>query len=304
MVETEALHTPMPFVVGVARSGTTLLRLMLDAHPQLAIPHETHFVPAVLREPGASHESFFRRLIEFPTWKDLGTPADRLWEELCRREPFDVRDGLRAFYRLYAGLRGKSRWGDKTPPYCRHIETIRQALPEARFIHIVRDGRDVAVSLRPLWFSPGESMEALAAQWVADITEARRQGQGKPFYLEVRYEDLVAGSRRKLQRICDFIDLPYDSAMAAYHRTARHRLDEVETHRSPEGRVIITKSERLYLHRFTSQPPQPSRIGRWRTELTREMVAAWEAVGGDLLEELGYERGHRRSRRWLPWRRG
>lgn len=286
----------MPFVVGVARSGTTLLRLMLDAHPELAIPHETHFIPAVLREPQAGREDFFRKLTEFPTWEDLKTPAERFRQELLRLEPFDVRDGLRAFYRLYAGLRGKSRWGDKSPPYLRHIAAIHEGLPEARFIHILRDGRDVAVSLRPLWFSPGESMEALATHWVEQIREARRQGQGTAFYLEVRYEDLLARPVRELHRICRFLDLPYDDRMMAYHETAHLRLDEVETRRDAEGRILITKEERKHLHRFTSLPPQSSRIGRWRTELTPESVAAYEAVAGDLLEELGYPRARR------PWR--
>ncbi len=70
-----------------------------------------------------------------------------------------------------------------------------------------------------------------------------------------------------------------------------------------DGQVIITKEERKHLHRFTSLPPQSSRVGRWRSEMSREMLAAYEEIAGDLLEELGYERGHRR-RRWLPWRRG
>ncbi|HSF41091.1 MAG TPA: sulfotransferase [Thermoanaerobaculia bacterium] len=287
----------MPFVVGVARSGTTLLRLMLDAHPELAIPHETHFIPAVLREPQAGRESFFRRLTEFPTWQDLKTPADRFWEELCRVEPFDVQGGLRAFYRLYAGLRGKSRWGDKSPPYCLHIRTIHDGLPEARFIHILRDGRDVALSLRHLWFSPGTDMEALATQWVQHITLARQQGQGNPFYLEVRYEDLVRNPVRELQRICGFAGLEYEPGMERYHETARFRLEEVETRHDADGRVVITKDERLRLHRFTSLPPQSSRIGRWRTEMTREMLAAYEEIAGDLLADLGYERGSRRKRR-------
>lgn len=295
----------MPFVVGVPRSGTTLLRLMLDAHPELAIPHETHFIPAVLREPQAGREEFFRKLTEFPTWQDLKTPAERFWQELLRLEPFDVRDGLRAFYRLYAGLRGKSRWGDKSPPYAQHIAAIHEGLPEARFIHILRDGRDVAVSLQPLWFSPGESMEALATQWVEQIREARRQGQGTAFYMEVRYEDLLAHPVRELHRICRFLDLPYDARMTAYHETAHLRLDEVETRRDGEGKVIITKEERKELHRLTSQPPQPSRIGRWRTELAPERIAAYEAVAGDLLDELGYRRVRRswlrarRARRWF-----
>jgi hypothetical protein len=290
----------MPFVVGVPRSGTTLLRLMLDAHPELAIPHETHFIPAVLREPQAGREDFFRKLTEFPTWQDLKTPAERFWQELLRLEPFDVRDGLRAFYRLYAGLRSKSRWGDKSPPYAQHIAAIHEGLPEARFIHILRDGRDVAVSLQPLWFSPGESMEALATQWVEQIQEARRQGQGTAFYMEIRYEDLLAHPVRELHRICHYLDLPYDTRMTAYHETAHLRLDEVETRRDGEGKIIITKEERKELHRLTSQPPQLSRIGRWRTELTRERVASYEAVAGDLLEELGYRRARRRWFWFLP----
>lgn len=300
---------PMPFVVGVARSGTTLLRLMLDAHPELAIPHETHFLPAALQEPAASRERFFELVTEFPTWQDLKTPAELFHEELLRVEPFDVRDGLRAFYRLYARSRGKSRWGDKTPTYTQHIRAIHEALPEARFIHILRDGRDVAVSLRPLWFSPGQSMEELAGYWVRRITEARDQAQGQPpgqpFYLEVRYEDLIADPVRELRRICGFLDLPYDSRMVEYHRTARLRLEEAEARLAPDGRVVITKEERLHIQRFTSHPPELSRAGRWKTEMTPDMVAAYEAVAGTMLDELGYQRG-RRSRlfRWLPWRRG
>ena len=317
-----AVHAlpPMPFVVGVARSGTTLLRLMLDAHPELAIPHETHFIPVVLREPprepDASRERFLELLTGFPTWEDLKTPAELLREELLWVEPFDVRDGLRAFYRLYARSRGKARWGDKTPSYLQHIPAIHAALPEARFIHILRDGRDVAVSLRPLWFSPGESMETQADYWARQIVEARAQALGRPFYLEVRYEDLIADPVRELRRICGFLDLPYHPAMAEYHRTARLRLEEAETRRAHDGGVIITKEERLHIQRFTSQPPEPSRVGRWKTELTPEMVAAYEEVAGELLDELGYRRGARRGDRrgarrrfgglfnWLPWRRG
>lgn len=302
-MEAVPLQLPAPFVVGVARSGTTLLRLMLDAHPELAIPHETHFIPAALREPDLSREGFFRLLTEFPTWEDLNTPAETFREALLRVEPFDISEGLRAFYRLYAGRRGKRRWGDKTPSYSRHIRKIHEALPEARFIHILRDGRDVAVSLRHLWFSPGTSMEALATQWCELIAEARQQGQGTPFYLEVRYEDLVKEPVRELRRICRFLDLPYLPEMMSYHQAARLRLEEVETRRAPDGRVIITKDERLHLHRFTSQPPQSSRIGRWRDELTPDQLAAYESIAGDLLDDLGYRRGHRRRFGWRFWRR-
>lgn len=145
-------------------------------------------------------------------------------------------------------------------------------------------------------------MEALATHWMEQIREARRQGQGTAFYLEVRYEDLLARPVRELHRICRFLDLPYADQMMAYPDTAHLRLDEVETRRDAEGKILITKEERKHLHRFTSLPPQSSRIGRWRTELTRESVAAYEAVAGYLLEELGYPRSRRpwrQARRWF-----
>src|SRR5881394_462023 len=149
---------PASFVVGVARSGTTLLRLMLDAHPDLAIPHETHFLPAVLALAGdADRDELFRRVTEFETWPDLGLDAHDYRRAIEGVEPFDLATGVRVFYRLYAARFGKVRWGDKTPPYLGHLAAIERLLPEARFVHLIRDGRDVAVSLEPLWFAPSET---------------------------------------------------------------------------------------------------------------------------------------------------
>lgn len=284
----------MPFVVGVGRSGTTLLRLMLDAHPDLAIPHETHFVPqAIALESSGptSRKAFFELLTNFSTWQDLATPEEAFWEALADLEPFRVADGLRAFYRLYARRRGKSRYGDKTPPYFLHLTAIRHALPEARVIHILRDGRDVALSLRPLWFAPGQDMETLARQWTSQIAEARRQGRESGGYLEVRFESLVAAPEDELRRICRHIDLPYHHDMLDYHRQAHSRLDEVRDYYAPDGTLIISKEDRLRNHRFTSEPPRPERTGRWRSEMTREELRAYERIAGPLLEELGYPVG-------------
>jgi hypothetical protein len=287
----DAVPLPMPFVVGVARSGTTLLRLMLDAHPDLAIPHETHFIPAAiaLEDSGpASREAFHELLTTYPTWKDLATPAPALWQALVDVEPFSVAEGLRSFYRLYARRRGKRRLGDKTPPYCLRLAAIRRILPEARAVHIVRDGRDVALSLRPLWFAPGKDMASLARQWSSQIAEARRQGEIAGGYLEARFESLIANPEGELQRICRHVELPFHRGMLQYHRRARSRLEEVENRYAPDGTLIISKEERLHLHRFTSGPPEPQRTERWRREMTNDERRAYERVAGPLLEELGY----------------
>lgn len=288
----EILPAALPVVVGVGRSGTTLLRLMLDAHPDLAVPAETGFlvpVAALTSEGDELREALYRTATTFPNWPDLAVPADLFRAELARIDPFTLTAGCRCFYRLYARLHGKPRAGDKTPPYAGHIDTIHRLLPEARFVHIVRDGRDVARSFRGLWFSPGDDIETLARNWRDTILNARRRATEVAHYIEVRYEDLIREPEAVLRRVCTFADLPFHPATLEYHERARDRLDEVQTRRGADGRVLVSKEQRLHLHRRTSRPPEAERIGLWRTELTPEEVTRFHAIAGDLLADLGYE---------------
>jgi hypothetical protein len=155
-----AVHAPFPCIVGVPRSGTTLLRLMLDAHPQFAIPPETGFLPraARLSPPLFLRTRLFDLLTHFPrsapNWADFHMDASEFQQALWQIRPFTVAEGVRAFYRLYAQHHRKTRSGDKTPLYALEMPAIRRLLPEARFIHVIRDGRDVALSLRKTWFTP------------------------------------------------------------------------------------------------------------------------------------------------------
>ena len=86
-------------------------------------------------------------------------------------------------------------------------------LPEAHVVHLIRDGRDVALSLRATWFAPAEDLAALARHWAEQIRSARRQVAGRDCYTEVRYEDLVAEPEETLRRICADLDLDFDPAM-------------------------------------------------------------------------------------------
>jgi hypothetical protein len=285
-------HPPMPIIVGVARSGTTLLRLMLDAHPELAIPAETGFIPAVHQLVGAGaslRQAFFDTVTAAPTWEDLRLSKQELWEGLQQIEPFDVSAGVRCFYASYARLLGKTRWGDKTPLYGRQLRIIQEVLPEAHFLHIIRDGRDVALSLRGLWFAPGDSAAALAQHWCEQIAATREQASTCRHYLEIRYEDLIGHTRPVLQQICRFLGLPFDRQMENYHQTARLRLDEVRTRYNSDGSVVITKEQRLHLHRLTQRTPDASRIGQWKTGMGDQDLRAFESIGGGLLRRLGYE---------------
>ena len=144
---------PMPIIIGAPRSGTTLLRFMLDSNPELAIPPETGFLALgdqFTSQGEALREEFFQAVVDFPpqvpNWEDFQIPQAVFWANLVELDPFTVSEGYRTFYRLYASRFTKRRWGDKTPVYCHHLETIAAVLPEAHFIHIIRDGRDVSIS--------------------------------------------------------------------------------------------------------------------------------------------------------------
>ena len=148
---------PAPFVVGATRSGSTLLRLMLDAHPEVAIPSETHFVPDVIkacRRGGAGADEVADLIIGHHRWGDFHLDPDELRRRLRALPRVRPGDAVRTVFELYAEGKGKSRWGDKTPGYARHMPSIERALPEARFVHLIRDGRDVALSVIPLAWGP------------------------------------------------------------------------------------------------------------------------------------------------------
>jgi hypothetical protein len=137
------------------------------------------------------------------------------------------------------------------------MRAIEQVLPEACFIHIIRDGRDAAVSLREMGSAPSADMATLARQWRRNICATRRQSLGCRHYLELRYESLVVDPETCLRDICDFIEIDYHPAMKDYHRR-------------------------------TLCPQDPLRIFRWRTAMLPGERAEYEAVAGGLLAALDY----------------
>ena len=184
---------PFPFVVGVNRSGTTLLRMMLDAHPELTIPPETHFVPELIeacRDERAGADDLVAVITGQREWEDFGVDAAELRSALARIAQPDPGAAVRAFFSLYAARIGKPRYGDKTPAYGRSMDRIAAALPEARFIHVIRDGRDVFLSIRDR-SAVSRPPERVAERWRRRIAGARAQAARLEHYAEVRYEDLV-----------------------------------------------------------------------------------------------------------------
>jgi Sulfotransferase family len=301
---------PAPFVVGVGRSGTTLLRLMLDAHPELAIPPETHFINPFIQASGRIR--FGPRIAcnalvrdERRRWRDFGLDEADLLERFEAIEPFNTSDALRAFYRLYADKHGKSRWGDKTPDYVRKMKKIRNTLPEARFIHVIRDGRDAGLSqnarVRKRGKEPMPPRE-MARRWRKRIIKSREDAAeiAAGEYLEVRYEDLVADTEAVLRRVCELIELEFEPAMLTYHERASERLQEMAgALPAKKGRPEREAGERVAAHAMTTKPPDPERLAVWKREMSEAENAEFEQAAGYLLDELGYETASPRES-WIP----
>jgi hypothetical protein len=280
-------------VVGVGRSGTTLLRLMLDAHPQLAIPAETHFVPELIEraDSGASVDELSAVIVETRNWADFALDADELRTQVRGLERADAGAVLRCFYSLYAERQGKTRWGDKTPIYVKRMRTIGGVLGEARFLHLIRDGRDVALSRRRRGMGEAKPIADTAERWQRRIEGARRQAKRlRGRYLELRYEDLVADPEPALRRACDLCELEFDPAMLAHHERAEERLAEMAGDLAAEGgRRPRAGEERIASHALAQRAPTTERVEAWRTEMPASDREAFEAVAGDLLAELGYD---------------
>ncbi|HEY2973845.1 MAG TPA: sulfotransferase [Pyrinomonadaceae bacterium] len=287
---------PMPVIVGAPRSGTTLLRFMLDTHSELAIPPETGFLTLGAQLAGNGdmlRERFFRAVVNHPnsapSWPDFEVPEETFWQALTEITPFTVSEGYRAFYRLYAARMAKPRWGDKTPIYCLSLDAIRRVLPEVRFIHIIRDGRDVALSLRKMWFSPGWDIETQAAYWRKCVLAARRAGLGRRDYLEVRYEDLILNTREILDRVCDHVGLSFECTMLSYYTQTPERLREHKGRSGADGTPLLTREERFRQQQRTTAPPDSGRVFAWKGAMSADERMRFQLVAGDLLKELGYE---------------
>ena len=189
---------PAFFIVGSARSGTTLVRLLMNAHPMVVVPPESRFIVEFWTgEDTVEVKPFLDRLAIHPRFRVWDLPiSDVAAEVRVERMPYALL--IEKVYEAYARPRGKPIWGDKTPRYIEHLGLLRRLFPDARFIHVIRDGRNVALSYADVPFGP-KSVAAAAELWSRRVSSglSARKTIPKESYLEVRYEDLDLPRRHK-----------------------------------------------------------------------------------------------------------
>ena len=272
------------FIGACPRSGTTLLRLMLDNHPDMGVPQETNFVRPLwwrrvqfgdLRDPAN------RRRVGEWIFTDRDCRGGRLrGDGVSRREairavaeaPPTVGGIVQTCLEMYARSHGKARWGDKRPAYSRFIGSLFAMFPHAQYVNLVRDPRSASASQIPMgWDAPEVAFPAAVARWEDSIarTDHFARGLRPDQLLDVRYEDLVSDPRGSLERVCEFAGLRGGDAvdaMIAAERRANYRGTQ----------------ERL------TGPVTTASIERWRERLAPAQIALVERAAVPVFDRFGY----------------
>ncbi|GAA0814373.1 sulfotransferase family protein [Spirilliplanes yamanashiensis] len=267
-------------VVGCPRSGTTMLQLMLHAHPRIAVPPENRFVlPAYHRraefgnlEDAANRRRLGEWIVGHKGFGDFGLDRAGLVEEIVAA-PGTLGSAIGTVLRAYSARFGKPRWGDKRPAYLRNLDIVLRLFPDAQVVNIVRDGRDCVASLKEMpWL--GESFEAIVGSWARAVDEGDRWARrlDASSYHQLRYEDLVTDPEPHLRALCAFLGEDYDPAMAKPGEQATVAVPAYKTWHSRTRGEVTTE-----------------RVQSWQHRLTAEELALCETALASRLRSCGYE---------------
>jgi hypothetical protein len=276
-----SVRRPEPFfILGAPRSGTSLLGRMLDSHAAIAVPDETKifetFVPMLplygdLREPRRLQRLVrdilaWRWVQRLPDLPDAQTVLARVTQP-------ELGSVFAALLGAWAERRGKGRWGEKTPRHIYFWSAIEAAFPKAVIVHIVRDGRDVALSQINAPFGP-KTMAAAAERWVDFIHHIRAVGEriGPGRYVEIRYEDLLLQPQATITQVLQHLGEPFDPATLQFHKNAR-----------PVGTDPINDLN-------IARPLQVANAGKWAAQAGRHEIRLFESIAGATLDACGYRR--------------
>jgi hypothetical protein len=276
------------FVLGNPRSGTSLFRSMLNAHPATVVPPECGFILWLADTWGTADwqaagvlAAFADAVLasrKFETWE---LTKEQLLAEL---EPVkDYRDAVTRVVQAYARSKGRSVqcWGDKNNYYVTQVQALRKLFPDASYLHITRDVRDVACSYRELMQRSIDSKykpvlavdaEAIATEWVENNTNVIASLADHPGYLRLRYEDLVADVPGTMRTVFTKLGLPTEGLVGA----------------DMHLRSLDEPAEFLQWKAKLTAPADSASVGRYRTDLPAEEIAVIERVAGPLMVQLGY----------------
>lgn len=260
---------------------------MINQHPAFAIPQETGFLPELSAKADDygdfstewGRHAFIRDLqwtqatSKTIAFDCFGVNEEQAADLLQAAAPCDYPTAAAALFQDFADRRGKQRWGDKTPRNILSVGWLSEVYPKSRFLHIIRDARDVAASLcKAGWHA---TLFRAARFWKDRVEAGRLAGSVLPpdRYLELKYEDLLIAPQASLQGVAEWLGVGYEPAMLQYYRDADTQIP----------------SQHADLFELLDKPIDKSRAYAWKPSMKGRDVAEVERVAGPLLAELGYE---------------
>jgi len=281
MKETLKNNAPI-FVVGVPRSGTTLLAAMLAAHSRLSCGTETRFFHFLSQmdtgeltkaenwPDGAVDFLFKMKLVDIPVPEHYALGKEQLKAYLVDKEP-RIPNILSSLTEQFMIREGKRRWVEKSPEHLLFVGDIRRYFPKSPIIHIVRDPRDVALSLNKSPWAPPDFLDAIL-MWRKYDLSSWEFFQNDQNSLTVQYEFLLQSPEDELRKICEFIDESFELTMLDTSQSANN---------------LVTRKDSW--HRIVDKPVDVSRIGVWKRELAEDDNRLAEALIGDRIRAYEYE---------------
>ncbi len=271
------------FIIGAARSGTTLLQYMLRSHPDLSLPTaESHFfIPIYNRRNefgDLTKQTNLRNLLrEIYNTKSIFFDEDvhgiefdinTLTSLLHKQGRATVPSVISGIFEANAEGEGKNRWGDKTPYYILHLEILLEMFPNAQFVHLIRDGRDCALSM----LERSKDLKIVniyhaAYTWNKYVEAGCTFGRNHPnCYFGIRYEDILNKPEEAMHSLCTFLSIAYNDSIINFKKS------------DGSGKTpLLTK------------PLQKSNQAKWKSNMTKKKLSVFESLAGKTLYENGYE---------------
>ena len=270
------------FIIGSGRSGNTLLRSILSGNSDISIPPESYRIPFAIKKFHIFNNRDWEDIVsqvlkefkdckEFYTWEIDITDAQKRLENIAdsKRTLSNIFDELFCTY-TEKHSPGSKIWGDKTPMNTLYLDWIGTVFPRSKFIHIIRDGRDVASSY--LKMERYDTILEAANRWINSIESAQSFGSKiKENYIEIRYEALVTKPEEVIKDTCDFLDIDYDSKMLDHTKQVKKLGDTDKEH-----------------HSNLSKPISSDSVGKWRNNLSESNQESITKLLHKHLQRLGY----------------
>jgi hypothetical protein len=268
------------FIVSSPRSGSTLLRLLLSAHSRIAIPPPGFMFPLIypfLHTYGdlsrtTNLDLLIEDVLEFQENKPWPMPLSVERVRTAMTEP-GFCGVYKALKRIWCDHHNKPRWGEKTPRNIYFMAEILECFPSAQFLHICRDGRDVAIDWMENLNWP-KNVYHTALHWQESMRAIRpfRKKLNPAQLFEVKYEVLVRRPEDTLKEVCAFLQEEYEPTMFDFYR-------QEET---------IRWSESAFCHRFLKNPINDNHVGLYQERLSPADRGMLAGLIGEELKELGY----------------